>query len=99
MSFEHTVYILRCKDDSYYTGYTLDLAHRIALHESGKGAKYTRGRGPFCLVYKAMYETKRQALQEEYRIKQLTRAQKMELIERWGERCVDPTELQGNRNR
>ncbi|WP_270182919.1 GIY-YIG nuclease family protein [Alkalihalobacillus sp. CinArs1] len=99
MSCKHVVYILRCKDDSFYTGYTTDLAHRISQHESGKGAKYTRGRGPFSLVYHATYDTKRKALQEEYRIKQLTRAQKMSLIEKEVYEHVESTELQGKRNR
>ncbi|WP_377887168.1 GIY-YIG nuclease family protein [Alkalihalobacillus sp. R86527] len=99
MSCEHIVYMLRCKDDSFYTGYTTDLTHRITQHERGKGAKYTRGRGPFSLVYYATYKTKRKALQEEYRIKQLTRAQKMSLIEKEVFEHVEPTELQGKRNR
>jgi len=47
MELNHVVYILQCKDDTLYTGYTNDLRKRIAMHEQGKGAKYTRGRGPF----------------------------------------------------
>lgn len=45
------VYMLRCKDGSLYTGWTNDLEHRLAMHNSGRGAKYTRGRGPLELVY------------------------------------------------
>ena len=45
------VYMLRCKDDSLYTGWTNDLEHRLQMHATGKGAKYTRGRGPLTLVY------------------------------------------------
>ena len=45
------VYILRCKDDSLYTGWTNDLEHRLAMHRSGKGAKYTKGRGPLILAF------------------------------------------------
>ena len=45
------LYILRCGDNSLYTGITTDVARRLAAHQSGKGAKYTRGRGPLTLVY------------------------------------------------
>lgn len=76
----HVVYMLRCNDATIYTGYTNDLAKRLKVHESGKGAKYTRGRGPFTLAYCAYYSTKREAMQEEYRIKRLTRSQKERLI-------------------
>ncbi|MEQ6377509.1 GIY-YIG nuclease family protein [Bacillaceae bacterium S4-13-56] len=80
MDFKHFVYILQCKDDTYYTGYTNDLENRLEVHASGKGAKYTRGRGPFKLVYTQQFPTKELAMQEEYRIKKLSRAQKIELI-------------------
>ncbi|HLR74876.1 MAG TPA: GIY-YIG nuclease family protein [Virgibacillus sp.] len=78
---KHLVYMLRCKDDSLYTGYTNDLERRLKMHEQGKGAKYTRGRGPFRVVYVKGYPTKEIALQNEYKIKQLTRQQKLELID------------------
>ncbi|MFB4168712.1 GIY-YIG nuclease family protein [Virgibacillus sp. JSM 102003] len=77
---EHTVYILKCKDNSLYTGYTNDLEHRVAMHEQGKGAKYTRGRGPFQVVFVERFSTKEEALQKEYQIKQLTRKGKFQLI-------------------
>ncbi|MCD5326083.1 MULTISPECIES: GIY-YIG nuclease family protein [Pontibacillus] len=77
---EHTVYMLRCKDNTIYTGYTNHLENRLRMHEEGKGAKYTRGRGPFTLLYCASFSSKREALREEYRIKQLTRIQKERLI-------------------
>ena len=51
------VYILRCKDDTLYTGITDDLARRMAAHNSGKGAKYTRGRGPVEVVYTEVLES------------------------------------------
>src|SRR5690625_7153860 len=54
----HIVYMLRCSDDTLYTGYTTDLARRVQMHEEGKGAKYTRGRGPFRVVYIEKYDTK-----------------------------------------
>lgn len=77
---EHTVYILKCKDNTLYTGYTNDLEHRIAMHEQGKGAKYTRGRGPFQVVFVERLSTKEEALQKEYQVKQLTRKGKFQLI-------------------
>lgn len=77
----HTVYMLRCKDDTLYTGYTNDLSHRMKMHESGKGAKYTRGRGPLQIVHTEYYETKEEAMQREYEIKQLSKQQKLLLIQ------------------
>ncbi len=73
------VYILECKDGTYYTGITDDLGQRIAKHTSGQGAKYTRGRGPFLLRYCAEMESKSLALKEELRIKNLTRQEKTAL--------------------
>lgn len=80
MGRNHYVYILRCSDETLYTGYTIDIERRIKLHEAGKGAKYTRGRGPFTLMYEECYSTKREALQREYEIKSWSRAQKLSLI-------------------
>ncbi|SNZ18277.1 putative endonuclease [Terribacillus aidingensis] len=77
---KHVVYILKCKDESLYTGYTNALANRLKQHSTGKGAKYTRGRGPFILVYLQTFETRQAALREEYRIKQLSKQQKWKLI-------------------
>ncbi|SDQ04394.1 putative endonuclease [Virgibacillus subterraneus] len=77
---EHTVYILKCKDKTLYTGYTNDLEHRVAMHEQGKGAKYTRGRGPFQVVFVERFSTKEEALQKEYQVKQLSRKEKFQLI-------------------
>lgn len=77
---EHIVYILECGDDTFYTGYTNDLAHRLKLHADGKGAKYTRGRGPFKVVFTETHATKGSALKREYRIKQLSRKEKIQLI-------------------
>ncbi|MGP4077947.1 GIY-YIG nuclease family protein [Halobacillus sp. K22] len=79
MGNKHMVYILRCSDQSLYTGYTNNLEERLKKHEVGKGAKYTRGRGPFKLECTKAFETKREALQQEYRIKQLSRVKK----EKW----------------
>ncbi|MFD1172878.1 GIY-YIG nuclease family protein [Oceanobacillus picturae] len=77
---KHTVYILKCKDDSLYTGYTNNLTKRLQMHREGKGAKYTRGRGPLEVVYMERFPTKEQAMQREYRIKQLSRKEKYVLI-------------------
>lgn len=74
------VYILRCKDDSLYTGWTNNLEKRITLHNSGNGAKYTRGRGPVKLVYFEEFQDKREAQSREYYIKKMTKKQKLELI-------------------
>lgn len=73
-------YILRCGDGTLYTGYTDDPARREAVHNSGKGAKYTRARLPVKLVYTESFETKGEAMQRESQIKQLTRAEKLALI-------------------
>ncbi|HLR51958.1 MAG TPA: GIY-YIG nuclease family protein [Candidatus Avamphibacillus sp.] len=77
---EHIVYILKCKDNTLYTGYTNDLEHRLKMHQSGKGAKYTRGRGPFQVMFVEKYPTKEEAMKREYQIKQLTRKGKFQLI-------------------
>lgn len=74
------VYMLRCKDGSLYTGWTNDLAHRLAMHREGKGAKYTRGRGPLELVYSEELGDKETAMKREAAIKKLTRQQKLLLI-------------------
>ena len=74
------VYILRCADGTFYTGWTTDLTARVATHNAGKGAKYTRSRLPVKMVYKEEYDTKEEAMSREWHLKQLTRAQKEALI-------------------
>ena len=74
------VYLARCADDSLYCGITNDLVARLAAHNAGKGARYTRSRTPLELVLVRRCATRRRALQLEYRVKQLTRAQKQLLI-------------------
>ena len=74
------VYMLRCRDNSLYTGYTNDLVRRESAHNAGKGAKYTKTRLPVTLVYSETFEEKSQALKRECAIKQLTKAQKEMLI-------------------
>lgn len=77
---EYTVYILRCGDGSLYTGITNDLEHRVAVHNSGKGGKYTRSHLPVTPVYWETVPDKSTALRRELAIKALTRAEKLELI-------------------
>lgn len=74
------VYILRCGDGSLYTGITKDIPARLELHRSGKGAKYTRGRGPLEVVYQEELPDKSAALKREYAIKRLRREEKERLI-------------------
>lgn len=75
------VYLLRCADGTLYTGYTDDPVRRTKVHNAGKGAKYTRARLPVELVYQEACADKSAALRREYEIKQLTRVQKLKLIE------------------
>lgn len=74
------VYILRCADDTLYTGWTTDLKNRIDTHNTGKGAKYTRGRTPVELIYFEEFEDKGEALKREAAIKKLPRHKKLILI-------------------
>lgn len=74
------VYILRCRDGTLYTGTTDDVERRLAAHSAGRGAKYTRGRGPLELVYQEEVPDKSAALRREYQIKRLTRQEKEKLI-------------------
>ena len=73
-------YILKCKDDSLYTGWTNDLKKRITSHNAGKGAKYTKARRPVELVYYEEFQTREEAMKREYAIKQLSRKEKEALI-------------------
>lgn len=77
---EYVVYILRCGDGSLYTGITTDLARRVAIHNSGKGAKYTRSRLPVTPVYWEPMPDKGSALRRELAIKAMTREEKLNLI-------------------
>ena len=75
------VYILQCKDNTLYTGITDDLSKRLKAHNAGKGAKYTRGRGPVQLCYREYCPNKSEALRREIAIKRLSRQQKLLLIQ------------------
>ena len=74
--------MLECADQSYYAGYTNDIEKRVAKHNAGKGAKYTRARGPVKCIYVEKYETKQEAMSAEYAFKQLNRIQKTKYIGR-----------------
>lgn len=74
------VYIVRCTDDTFYTGISNDVERRIDAHNEGVGAKYTRGRRPVTLVYHEECEDKSAALRREIEIKKLTKAAKLRLI-------------------
>ena len=74
------LYILKCGDGTLYTGIATDVQKRLEMHRSGKGAKYTRGRGPLELVYSEECENHSQALKRECEVKKLTKEQKQQLI-------------------
>lgn len=79
------LYILRCGDGSLYTGITTDVARRLDAHRRGKGAKYTRGRGPLTLLYREECGTHSQALKRELAVKALTREDKEALARSCGD--------------
>ena len=74
------VYIVKCRDQTLYTGWTNQLEKRIEAHNAGKGAKYTKARLPVEMLYHEEYPTKEEAMRREAAIKKLTRKQKIELI-------------------
>jgi putative endonuclease len=78
---DHYVYVLRCADDTLYTGYTIDVERRVREHDAGEGAKYTRGRTPVELVHVESFGTKSAAMSREYEIKQLSRTEKARLVD------------------
>ena len=79
---KYYVYIILTVTNKLYCGYTDNVEKRYKLHQEGKGAKFTRANKPFKLVYTAEFDNKIDAQKEEYRIKQLTRKEKLELIEK-----------------
>ena len=78
------LYILRCADGSLYTGITRDLDRRLHQHNTGRGARYTRGRGPVVLAYRESFADRSEASKREYAIKRMSRLQKQVLIEAEG---------------
>ena len=81
------VYLVRCRDGSLYCGWTDDLERRLARHNAGTGAAYTRSRRPVVLVYHEAHPDKRLAMAREYAIKRLSRADKLRLLARAGPRA------------
>ena len=81
------LYVVQCSDDSLYTGITTDLSRRISEHNQGKGAKYTRGRGPVSIVYTESHPDRSSASKAESAFKKLTRKKKLEVIDQLG--CED----------
>ncbi len=77
---DHFVYLLECADGSFYTGYTTDVERRVAEHDAGEGAKYTRGRTPVELVHVEAFDSKSAAMAREYDVKQLSRRRKERLV-------------------
>jgi len=86
-------YILRCSDDSLYTGWTVNLKRRLSAHNAGTGSRYTKTRLPVELVYYEEYTERREAMSREWHIKQLERREKLALIESW-----NPIEIDRNSN-
>jgi putative endonuclease len=76
----HYVYVVECADGTYYTGYTTDVERRVAEHDAGEGAKYTRGRTPVELVHVEEYETRSAAMSREHDVKSLSRREKERLV-------------------
>lgn len=74
------VYIVKCSDNTLYTGWTKSIESRVKVHNSGAGAKYTRGRLPVILVYWEEFDSKSEALVREATIKKMTRKDKLILI-------------------
>jgi predicted GIY-YIG superfamily endonuclease len=77
---KYYIYILKCSDGSLYIGWSHDVDKRLALHNAGRGAKYTRSRLPVKLVYSQVCSSKQDAMRQEREIKKLSRAQKLSLI-------------------
>lgn len=78
---KYFVYILKCRDNTLYTGYTTDLENRVKVHNTGKaGAKYTKARRPVVLVYSESFKSKSKALKREWEIKKMKRGEKDILI-------------------
>ena len=82
------VYILKCVDETFYTGVTQNVDVRLHVHNTGKGAKYTKGRLPVELIYFKKIGNRGAALKEEVRIKKLTRRQKRELVDQFDREVI-----------
>ena len=76
-----SVYIIQCRDQTLYTGITNNLTNRLEMHESGQAAKYTKGRGPFKLVYQEFFKNRSLSTKRESEIKKFKKEDKNKLIE------------------
>ncbi|MEK3888920.1 GIY-YIG nuclease family protein [Bacillus sp. FSL K6-3431] len=92
-SSKHFFYVLECRDGSFYGGYTTDPIRRLAQHNHGKGAKYTRMKAPVKMIYTAEYEDKTAAMRAEYAFKQLSRLKKEQFLREAGDWNEDSKEL------
>lgn len=81
MNINNYTYILRCSDNTFYTGWTNNIKRRLYIHNLGKGSKYTRARLPVKLVYLEIFDDKIAAMKREAEIKKMSREQKLKLIE------------------
>lgn len=79
---ENYTYIVRCKDNSLYVGWTNNLEKRMKAHNEGKGAKYTKPRRPVELVYYEVFTTKQEAMSREYHLKKLSHKEKEKLVQK-----------------
>ena len=82
-------YIVRCKDDTLYCGWTNNLEKRLKDHNAGKGAKYTKARLPVALIYHEEFRTKEEAMSREYAIKHMSRREKCKLINEYRKRITE----------
>ncbi|CAM4253121.1 GIY-YIG nuclease family protein [Lederbergia lenta] len=90
---KHFFYVLECSDGSFYGGYTIDPIRRLAQHNNGKGAKYTRMKAPVKMIYTAEYDDKTAAMRAEYAFKQLPRLKKEQFLREAGEWDENSKEL------
>lgn len=77
---KYYVYVIRCADNSLYTGYTNDVEKRFRMHQKGKGAKYTRSRAPLCLELVECFDTKSEAMKAEYAFKKRSKREKEQYL-------------------
>ncbi len=89
MDKKHYTYLVRCADDSYYCGYATDVEARVATHNKGTGAKYTRSRRPVTLVYTECFDTKSAAMSRECAIKKLSHKEKAAMAQAYRKRKED----------
>ena len=84
-----SIYIVETRAGHWYTGVTTDVARRVSQHQSGKGAKNLRGKGPLTLKYQRQVGSKSQALKLEWQVKKLTKTQKVQFVASNGQRAND----------